>query len=128
MHETDAKQPLNPRQMILDEAKEITSKDRNKSYGAPEDNFQNIADMWNAYRKGKIGEITSFDVAVMMSLMKIARLKFNPTHHDSSVDAIGYLACGADIQQAMQRKEDYNTQAVGQTAQSQGMITGGAWR
>jgi len=36
------------------------------------------------------------DVALMMALLKIARLKGNPIHGDSWVDLAGYAACGAE--------------------------------
>lgn len=86
---------------LLDEAKGYVTKDRNASYGEPEDNFSNIAEIWNAqgFRFGGgegVRPITSTDVALMMVGMKLARLKHNPTHHDSWVDAAGYVACGYD--------------------------------
>jgi hypothetical protein len=35
---------------------------------------------------------------MMMTLFKIARIKGNPTHVDSYVDAAGYLAIAGEIQ------------------------------
>lgn len=97
--------PLNPRQKLLDEARKITSNDRNKTYGGPEDNFRNIAAIWNAYFAARniYPGITAFDVAQMMILMKAVRLATNPTHRDSLVDQAGYAACGADCQEHMLR-------------------------
>lgn len=81
---------------VLDEARQLTSKDRNSTYGEPEDNFGEIAASWRAYLKGKkIKHLDASDVALMMVLMKVARLKHNPGHRDSWVDAAGYAACGA---------------------------------
>lgn len=93
-----------PRQVLLQEAFNITSSDRNKAYGNPEDNFQNIADRWNLLLRCRFPvactnpefEITSQDVALMMIDMKLARLSTNPLHRDSLVDIAGYAACGED--------------------------------
>lgn len=94
-----------PRADILLSAAGCILADRAAAYGPPEDNFANIVALWNAYlemRKQRNPADPSFsgdlldgaDQAVMMALMKIARLATNPTHKDSWVDAAGYLACG----------------------------------
>jgi hypothetical protein len=89
------------RERILDSAKQCVLKDRNSTYGAPEDNFACIATMWNAYIQirpvGAIAPLGPLDVAHMMSLMKLARLAYNPTHVDSFVDFAGYVACASGI-------------------------------
>jgi Domain of unknown function (DUF6378) len=104
-----------PRQELLEEAIKITTSDRNKSYGNPEDNFTNIANLWNAYfraklAQGKFGEdniwVNNADVAQMMILMKIARLATNPGHRDSALDVAGYAACLADIQVGINAKNE----------------------
>lgn len=84
------------RTVLLEEATKITSADRNKAYGNPEDNFRNIANLWNAYltAQGKADNlVNSQDVAHMMILMKVARLATNHAHRDSLVDVAGYAAC-----------------------------------
>ena len=96
------------RQAILDEASDLTHQSRNTAYGNPEDNFRNIANLWNAYLAAKApgfivsekNSITAHDVAIMMILMKTARLATNPNHHDSCVDIVGYGACLGDVQAA----------------------------
>lgn len=86
------------RKRILSEASQLVSADRNASYGEPEDNFGNIAAIWNAQGVSiNGGPVTAADVALMMVGMKLARLRFNPGHRDSWVDGAGYLACGGDI-------------------------------
>lgn len=85
---------------LLDTAKRIVTGERRGSYGNPEDNFQTIADMWTTYlaRVGVIKpkcRLTARNVAVMMVLMKCARLAENPGHADSLVDVAGYAACMA---------------------------------
>jgi hypothetical protein len=92
----DESRQVSIRAGVLHEALEYTLKDRNTAYGDPEDNFANIADLWIAYLRGKeIENLNGADVAAMMILMKIARLKHNQGHRDSWVDVAGYGACGA---------------------------------
>ena len=97
----EASQPT-PRQKILDEASELTHSSRNSMYGNPEDNFRNIADLWNTFlgASNRQAMLTVNDVAMFMILMKTARLATNPNHHDSCVDIAGYAACLGDIQAA----------------------------
>lgn len=72
---------------ILDEAKEIIYGDREKTYGHPSKNLEVIASFWGDY----IGTtLSSKDVAVMMILLKVARLRNDINHRDSVVDICGY--------------------------------------
>ena len=57
---------------VLDTAKEYVTKDRANDHGDMENNFSTIADYWSVHLDI---EITSSDVAVMMALLKIARIK-----------------------------------------------------
>ncbi len=79
---------------ILDKAKECVCGQREQDYGKPEDNFAAIAVLWGAY-KGT--EFSAKDVAVMMALMKIARIKTGASTDDCFVDLAGYAACGGEI-------------------------------
>lgn len=81
------------RSECLDTAKEIVCKDRENTYGSPEDNFKLIADLWSTYIGAKIGPR---DVAVMMILLKTARAK-NSNHDDNFVDIAGYAACACEL-------------------------------
>ena len=74
---------------ILDEANSIIYGDREKTYGNPAKNLNNIANFWSVYLDL---EISAQDVAQMMVLLKLARLINTPNHRDSLVDAVGYLA------------------------------------
>ena len=79
---------------ILDAAKKIVTGDREKQYGRPEDNFAVIAEFWTTY----IGHpISSEDVAIMMALLKIARIRSGNYKTDSFVDGVGYLSLAAEI-------------------------------
>ncbi len=76
-------------------------KDRENTYGSPEDNFKLIADLWSTYTGAKIGPQ---DVAVMMILLKTARAK-NSNHDDNFVDIAGYAACAAEIGEPGEREK-----------------------
>jgi hypothetical protein len=80
---------------ILATATEYVTKNRATTHGDAEDNFRRIARLWNAYMG--IDDITPIDVAVMMSLLKVARIRQNPTHADNWIDIAGYAACGGEI-------------------------------
>jgi hypothetical protein len=87
----------------------IVNNDRNKSYGSAEDSFQTIADFWSTYlytRFGFTADITVYDVACMMDLMKSARIASNPTHMDSWVDKAGYAACAGGILEQAKEESD----------------------
>ena len=83
------------RDEILEMAKKTITEDRNDQYGEPEDNFKEIARYWSLYLNKKI---TAYDVAIMMTLFKLARMTTGKTKEDNFIDAIGYLACGAEIE------------------------------
>lgn len=78
---------------VLQEAHNIIYGDREKTYGKPSKNLQTIATMWQAYldARGDVS-LTPKDVAVMMILLKAARLGNDIDHHDSVVDICGYAA------------------------------------
>lgn len=79
---------------ILKQAEDCVSGQRDQQYGAPEDNFAVIADLWTAY-KGI--QFTRLDVAMMMALLKVARIRSGPDQPDSYVDLAGYAACAAEV-------------------------------
>ena len=79
---------------ILDTAKEVITNDRQATHGSAEDNFGLIAAYWSAH----LGRnIKPHDVAVMMTLLKLARAKANPKHVDNAIDAAGYSALAGEI-------------------------------
>ena len=80
---------------ILATASEYVTTDRAATHGDAEDNFRRIAELWNAYLG--VDDITSIDVAVMLALLKVARIRSNPTHADNWIDIAGYAACGGEI-------------------------------
>ena len=97
---------------ILDEAKKCVCGQREQDYGSPENNFNTIARLWNDYLAEDHNGVTvnkiidAKDVAMMMALMKIARIKSGGGTGDSFVDLAGYAACGGEIHSNFQ--EDLN--------------------
>ena len=77
----------------LNTAEEIVTKDRNSQYGEPEDCFALIARLWTDYTAVSL---SSADVAAMMILLKVARVRNGKAKDDSWVDMAGYAACGAE--------------------------------
>lgn len=82
------------RKECLEKATECVCGKRDIDYGRAEDSFASIAGLWAAYRGVAF---TPKDVAVMMMLLKIARIKGNQATEDSFVDIAGYSACGCEI-------------------------------
>ena len=83
-----------------------TVADRGAPYGGVEDNFGRIARYWNAHlvatgitgpNEPGDGPLGPEDVAMMMILMKLARLVNAPDRADSWIDIAGYAACGGSM-------------------------------
>lgn len=91
--EKEEKKPTT-RKTILDAATTCVCKERNDQYGEPEDCFQDIANLWAAY-KGV--DFDPFDVAMMMALLKVARAKANPQHTDNYIDLCGYGSIAGEL-------------------------------
>lgn len=82
------------REQTLDAAKKCVMGDREQDYGTPESNFATIASFWSDYLDM---DISAQQVADMMILMKISRIKNGGGTGDSYVDIAGYAACGNEI-------------------------------
>ena len=82
----------NTRSEVLAIAADLINGERQDHYGTPQDNFGTTAKMWSAYLDA---EISASDVCHLMTLLKICRLKRGP-NWDSSIDACGYMALGAE--------------------------------
>lgn len=84
------------RQETLRNAVRCVCGERQDQYGTPENNFAKIASLWTAY----LGfDVDPVDVAMMMALLKIARVKTGTATDDSFVDLAGYAACGAELKE-----------------------------
>ena len=89
---------MTTRKEILESADRCVNGDRENQYGSPENNFKMIAMFWNEYLSDVLdGVITPVDVAMMMVLLKIARIKSGTATEDSFVDLAGYAACGGEL-------------------------------
>lgn len=88
------------RETVLEEAKRCICQDRQNQYGAPEDSFFTIAQLWSSYLAGehKLKCILSKeDVALMMVLLKVARTIGHAHHVDNYIDMAGYAALAAEL-------------------------------
>lgn len=89
---------------ILHAAEKCVCGQRETDYGTPEDNFETIAELWKTYlRRACVDEaggvyIDANDVAMMMALLKIARIAAGGGKADSWIDLAGYAACGAECE------------------------------
>jgi len=78
----------------LARAANLISHDRHDAYGDWEQNADCLSGLWSAY----LGhEVKPRDIGPMLALLKIMRLRLAGGHQDSSVDACGYLALGAEL-------------------------------
>ena len=91
------------RKECLDAAAACVLKDRASQYGGPEDNFGRIAKLWSTYT-GTV--LDGIDVAMMMALLKVARIRNNKSYEDGYIDLAGYAACGAELAGAEKARED----------------------
>lgn len=93
------------RSELLQIAEKAVNGDREQDYGSPENNFETIGLMWSVYlRKAKpdinlaVNDIAPKDVAVMLILLKTARIASGHAKADNWVDLAGYAACGGEIE------------------------------
>ena len=89
------------RSQVLDTAKEYVCKGREETHGKPEDTFATIAEFWSIYLDVRL---EAHDVAAMMALLKLARVKANFENDDNWVDLAGYSACGAELAEALKKE------------------------
>lgn len=102
--ETTQQNPL--RVEALREAAKIISGDRNKQYGAPEDNFERTAQIWSVI----LGvPISNEDVAMMMVGLKVARYASKSGYQpDTWIDIAGYAGCGYEVGSLENTKKSNN--------------------
>jgi len=99
---------------ILAEADKIINGERQEQYGKPEDAFESIASLWNAYFISILKDLQSanncfhaeswegefiikaHDVAMMMVLLKVARTN-GQKKIDNYIDIAGYAALAARL-------------------------------
>ena len=90
---------------ILETAQKCVCGQREQDYGKPEDNFATIGLLWGTYLRAAypelqecfhIDRISPKDVAIMMALLKVARIATG-NKEDSFVDLAGYAACAGEV-------------------------------
>jgi hypothetical protein len=92
------------------QAHKTINKDRQDQYGNAEDNFGMIAQLWSVYLDGKYPDVfpalLGSDVAMMMALLKVARIATGKYNDDNYVDLCGYAALAdgmdADVEAQME--------------------------
>jgi hypothetical protein len=91
--EKKADNAANLRKECLQEAEKCVCHDRDNQYGLPENSFKIIAELWGTYKGTRF---TTEDVAIMMALLKIARIKTGAKKKDNYIDLAGYAACAME--------------------------------
>ncbi len=79
---------------LLETARALVEGDRARDYGDVTESFTRIAGMWGAYLGCKV---SPHDVAHMMVLLKVSRLRTSPLKVDNAVDVVGYLLCAGKL-------------------------------
>lgn len=97
------------RKQILENAIRTVCQDRKDRYGEVENNFKLIADLWSAYLGAAV---TAVDVAMMMGMLKMARIKTGKYTQDNFVDLAGYAACGAECMPESLQPDDLPEKSV----------------
>lgn len=87
---------------ILQTAIDVTSKDRQESYGDIQDNLRTTADLISIYLSAKTQTrvtLTSADIAMMLTMLKISRIACpaGAVERDNFVDAAGYIAAVGEL-------------------------------
>lgn len=80
---------------ILDEAKQLVTKDRAGTHGNAIETLEALSEFWRSYlyvRTGDIVHITASDVAEMLCMLKLARKCTGTFHRDNYADTLGYAA------------------------------------
>ena len=87
---------------LLEKANTLIAGDREKDYGDKVHNHNNIARLWSAY----LGtEIKAHDVAILMTLLKVARTKLGVVSEDTYIDMAAYSAIAGEIKFKEPKKE-----------------------
>ena len=95
---------VSTRRKCLEKAIQVVCKDRNDSYGNPENNFGVMADFVTDYLHArsllpKEKSLTDEDVAIISILFKVARRASGRYKEDTYIDIAGYAACAMEVGQ-----------------------------
>ena len=79
---------------FLTRAGTLVAGDREKDYGDKVHNHNNIAKLWSAYLDI---EVRAHDVAIMMTLLKVARTKLGAVSEDTYIYMSAYSEIAGEI-------------------------------
>ena len=99
---------------LLMRAHTLVRGDRERDYGDKVKNHNNIAKLWSAYLDA---HITAHDVAIMMTLLKVARTKLGEVSEDTYVDMAAYGAIAGEIKFKEPKKESEGEKRGRETAE-----------
>jgi hypothetical protein len=87
------------RATVLQQAEKCITQNRAETHGDPENSFSSIAHLWEWWMiHREAGPLNSYDVAMMMSLLKHARAaEGDSSYADHYIDACGYLALASEM-------------------------------
>ena len=86
----------------LEKASELVAGNRENDYGDKVHNHTNIARLWSTYLDVKI---EAHDVAILMTLLKVARTKLGIVSEDTYIDMSAYGAIAGEIKFKEPKKE-----------------------
>lgn len=84
-------------QDIATKAASLVGGDRERMHGEKQQNFDNIAKLWNAWLDISRTPLTGADVATLMELLKIARRFSGDFNLDDFIDGAGYAAIAGEL-------------------------------
>ena len=104
---------MNKTKDLLTKAHTLVSGDREKDYGDKVKNHNNIAKLWSAYLDTPI---EAHDVAILMTLLKVARTKLGQVSEDTYIDMSAYGAIAGEIKFKEPKKESEGERRGRETA------------
>lgn len=87
-------------QTVLETATNLVGGERARTHGDKLANHEKIARLWNAHLENRLdpaAPLSALDVALMMGLLKIARVTSGTHNPDNYVDLAGYAAVAGEI-------------------------------
>ena len=90
----DIPSPPSPATQILADASALIDGDRDRQHGNRKANHTQVAGLWSAF----LGvQVTPVDAAIMLALLKIARIQVGAPNRDNFVDACGYISIAGEM-------------------------------
>ena len=80
---------------VCTRAADLVDGDRRRQHGEPEETHARIAALWSAYLADR--QLTGHDVAMLLLLVKVARIATGTPNPDNYVDIAGYAGIAAEL-------------------------------